>query len=125
MREKKARFPKLFNIEGLSRITTFHEFDRRFTAPFHGFESVQEYWNSSSSLRFLPTISIPTLALSALDDPFLSPSCYPHELARTHQSIHLETPRHGGHVGFWDTLDLGGTWAERRAIEFLEAHSAS
>jgi predicted alpha/beta-fold hydrolase len=125
MREKKARFPKLFNIEGLSRITTFHEFDRRFTAPFHGFESVQEYWNSSSSLRFLPTISIPTLALSALDDPFLSPSCYPHELARTHQSIHLETPRHGGHVGFWDTLDLGGTWVERRAIEFLEAHSAS
>lgn len=125
MREKKARFPTLFNIEGLSGITTFHEFDRRFTAPFHGFESVREYWSSSSSLRFLPAISIPTLALSALDDPFLSTSCYPHDLARTHSWIHLETPRHGGHVGFWDRLDLGGTWAERRAIEFLKGHTGS
>jgi predicted alpha/beta-fold hydrolase len=123
MREKSTRFPTVFNIEGLSRITTFHEFDRRFTAPFHGFKSVQEYWSASSSLRFLPTISIPTLALSALDDPFLSPSCYPYQIARTHPWIHLETPQHGGHVGFWDTPHLGNTWGEVRAIEFLESVS--
>ena len=121
MREKSTRFPTVFNIEGLSRITTFHEFDRRFTALFHGFKSVQEYWSASSSLRFLPTISIPTLALSALDDPFLSPSCYPYQIARTHPWIHLETPQHGGHVGFWDTLHLKNTWGEGRAIEFLES----
>lgn len=123
MREKALRFPSHFDISGLSRISTFHEFDRRFTAPFHGFASVEEYWHSSSSLRYLNTISVPTLAISALDDPFLSPSCFPHEIAREHAYLHLETPKHGGHVGFWDSLKLETTWAERRAIDFALAHS--
>ncbi len=123
MREKKQRFPTLFDIQDLSDISTFHEFDRRFTAPFHGFESVQQYWQSSSSLRYLASISIPTLALSALDDPFLSPSCFPYDLARAHPWLYLETPRHGGHVGFWNTLNLEKTWSEARALEFLRKFS--
>jgi predicted alpha/beta-fold hydrolase len=123
MREKAIRFPAHFDISGLSRISTFHEFDRRFTAPFHGFSSVEEYWHSSSSLRYLTTISVPTLAISALDDPFLSQSCFPHDIARGHDYLHLETPKHGGHVGFWDSLNLETTWAERRAIEFALRHS--
>ena len=125
MREKALRFPSHFDISGLSRISTFHEFDRRFTAPFHGFASVEDYWHSCSSLRYLTTISVPTLAISALDDPFLSQSCFAHDIARQHAYLHLETPKHGGHVGFWDSLNLGTTWAERRAIEFALEHSTS
>lgn len=119
MRAKKERFPDLFDIRDLSRITTFHEFDRRFTAPFHGFASVADYWSSSSSINYLSTISIPTLALSALDDPFLSPSCFPLKVAETHPRLFLETPQHGGHVGFIDSLSLNTTWAEKRILEFL------
>lgn len=120
IREKNDRFPSIFDTQGLARITTFHEFDRRFTAPFHGFRSVQDYWRSSSSLNYLSSISLPTLALSALDDPFLSPSCFPHEIAKAHSFLYLETPKNGGHVGFWETLNLHTTWAETRAITFLK-----
>jgi predicted alpha/beta-fold hydrolase len=119
IRAKSELFPDLFDSKGLSRITTFHEFDRRFTAPFHGFSSVAEYWSSSSSTNYLSTLSIPTLAISALDDPFLSPSCFPHSIAEHHPMLLLETPRHGGHVGFLDSLSLDTTWLERRAVEFL------
>lgn len=119
MRAKKEGFPDLFDLRDLSRITTFHEFDRRFTAPFHGFASVGDYWSSSSSINYLSTISIPTLALSALDDPFLSPSCFPHAVAEKHPLLFLETPRYGGHVGFIDSLSLNTTWAEKRILEFL------
>ena len=122
MRAKKELFPAQFDIRGLSRISTFHEFDRRFTAPFHGFASVADYWSSSSSLHYLSTISIPTLAISALDDPFLSPSCFPHTVAEQHPLLFLETPRHGGHVGFIDSLSLTSTWAEERVLEFLEGN---
>lgn len=123
MREKALRFPSHFDISGLSRISTFHEFDRRFTAPFHGFGSVEEYWHSSSSLRYLSAISVPILAISALDDPFLSQSCFPHDIALEHAYLHLETPKHGGHVGFWDSLNLETTWAERRAVGFALRNS--
>jgi predicted alpha/beta-fold hydrolase len=120
MREKSARFPGIFDISGLDRIKTFREFDARFTAPFHGFSSVEEYWDRSSSRNYLSTISIPTLVLSALDDPFLSESCFPFALAETHSHLFLETPSYGGHVGFLDSLRLSRTWLEERVARFLE-----
>lgn len=119
MREKFSRFPGVFDIAKLSSIKTFREFDERFTAPFHGFSSVEQYWELSSSRAYLPSISIPTLAISALDDPFLSPSCFPFDLARTHQHFVLETPLHGGHVGFLDSLSLKTTWLEKKVVSFL------
>lgn len=124
MRSKSSAYPQHFDIKGLSGIRTFYDFDKRFTAPFHGFSSVEEYWERSSSLRYLSTITIPTLAISALDDPFLSPSCLPHEIARAHPCLYLETPQHGGHVGFIDSLGLEQTWVEERAHAFLE-HTAN
>jgi predicted alpha/beta-fold hydrolase len=117
MREKAARFPDSFDISGLESIRTFYEFDTRFTAPAHGFQSVHHYWESSSGVRFLEGITVPTLILSALDDPFLSPTCYPHSLANSSSRIHLETPEHGGHVGFVDSLSLKTTWLEKRVVE--------
>ena len=125
MRAKKAMFPEAFDITALSGIRAFYEFDRRFTAPFHGFSSVEEYWEKSSSRRYLHSIAIPTLALSAHDDPFLSPSCLPHDIARSHPHLFLETPQHGGHVGFIDSLAMKNTWAERRALEFISRHASA
>lgn len=122
IREKATRFPGLFDTRGLSRITTFYEFDRRFTAPFHGFSSVGEYWHSSSSLRYLHNLRIPTLALTAIDDPFLSSSCIPVEIAKTHEHLHLEVSKHGGHVGFMRSLNLASVWTEERAVHFLDHH---
>jgi len=119
MREKAARFPGHFDITGLDSIRTFQEFDSRFTAPLHGFASVEEYWEQSSSLHFLRSISIPTLLVTAKDDPFLSPACIPYDIALRQEKIFLETPERGGHVGFIDSLRLGTTWLDRRAATFL------
>lgn len=119
MIEKAARFPELFNLSGLSEMRTFREFDARFTAPLHGFDSVDHYWDSCSSKHYLAGISIPTLAVSALDDPFLSPECFPSEEARSSRSLYLETPQHGGHVGFISSLNLRTTWIEERTVQFL------
>jgi predicted alpha/beta-fold hydrolase len=123
IREKSSRFPGIFDTSSLASIKTFREFDERFTAPFHGFSSVDEYWDRSSSRGYLDSITIPTLAISAQDDPFLSPSCFPFEQARTHPHLILEAPAHGGHVGFLDSLSMRTTWLERRVAEFLDTSS--
>jgi predicted alpha/beta-fold hydrolase len=121
IREKASRFPELFDCSDLNKIKTFHEFDRRFTAPMHGFSSVDEYWDTSSSLRYLAGISTPTLLVSALDDPFLAPECFPFAEAKSNPQIILETPRHGGHVGFVDSYGMRTTWIERRVKHYLAA----
>jgi predicted alpha/beta-fold hydrolase len=122
MREKDQRFPDYFDISSLNAIRSFYEFDARFTAPAHGFQSVHHYWESSSGINFLKHITVPTLLVSALDDPFLSPSCYPHALANSSLRIHLETPRHGGHVGFVDSVKFKTTWLEKRVVEWCAGH---
>ena len=120
IREKAERFPGHFDIRGLSRVATFQEFDSRFTAPFHGFSSVEEYWSTCSSLYFLKTINVPTLAMTATDDPFLSPSCIPAAVANAHEHLYVEVCEYGGHVGFINSLNFSSVWSEERTIRFLE-----
>lgn len=117
--EKAKRFPHLFDTRGLEKIRDFREFDTYYTAPMHGFASVDAYWDTSSATHFLSSITIPTLIVSAQDDPFLSPGCYPFAQARAQENLLLETPTHGGHVGFIKSLNLSRTWLDERIADFL------
>jgi len=72
----------------------------------------------SSSLRWLDRIRVPTLLLSAADDPFLPPEVLDEVRAATRENdaLHCEFLEQGGHVGFiagnlpWRPL----YWAEWR-----------
>lgn len=115
-RYKAIQFPhKLAVPERLPR--NFDEFDELFTAPVHGFDSAMDYWTKNSSLQFLDRIRIPTLLVNAVDDTFLSPACYPGEIAEQNEQFYLEMPKWGGHCGFANFSDI--FWSERRAFEFV------
>lgn len=76
-------------------------------------------WTKCSSRQFIPAVTVPTLIVNALDDPFLVGGCYPVQEAAGSRQVHLEMPRSGGHVGFVG-FDRGGAyWSEQRAMEFL------
>ena len=118
--EKKARlFPAEFDLTKFSTIQTLRDFDDTFTGPLHGFADAEEYYRTNSSLQFLSDISIPTLVLNAKNDPFLSPSCYPIELANKLDQVYFEFPRHGGHVGFMSADSNKRLYSETRAVEFI------
>jgi uncharacterized protein len=116
VREKHQRFPTQLDLTGLNRIKNFAEFDNRYTAPLHGFADAKDYWKRSSCRQFLTNINIPTLLITAKNDPILGPECYPYAEAKTNDLFHFETPSQGGHLGF-----AGGKeyWTETRAAEFL------
>ncbi len=119
IRVKKRMFPDLLDLSGLNRIRTFQEFDDRFTAPIHGFRDAADYWKRNSSRQFLPEISLPTLLLSAENDPFLGPDCYPRDEAVASGSFYFEAPKTGGHVGFSPAGRAPEYWSESRALGFL------
>ena len=116
---KMEQMPGLINDDGYGRIRDFKGFDDRYTAPINGFKDAEDYWFKCSSGRFLHAITVPTLLVNALDDPFLAPSCYPVVQAEQSRYVHLEMPRSGGHVGFVQFNADGSYWSENRAIEFL------
>jgi predicted alpha/beta-fold hydrolase len=126
IRIKAALFPKEINIDDLDAVKDFREFDGRYTAPLHGFASAHDYWTRCSCGPVLKNIKIPSLIVSARDDPFLTPECFPETECAQSDYVHLETPRHGGHMGFIEHRADGDYWSERRAVEFLrEAVSLS
>lgn len=119
VRRKERLFPGQLPLDGLDRMRTFREFDDRYTAPLHGFADAADYWARCGSGRFLADIRVPSLLVNATDDPFLAGRCFPREEAAASAWLHLEMPRHGGHVGF---IRRAATyWSETRAVEFLSS----
>ena len=73
MRRKAAAFPADFSVEPLGRIWTIRQFDEAYTAPHHGFRDATDYYHRASAMRVLDRIVVPTLILTAANDPFVPP----------------------------------------------------
>lgn len=119
---KLSQHPDLADRRRIDAARTIYDFDDAVTAPLHGFRSADEYYSRSSALGFLGRIRVPTLLLSAEDDPFL-PAAVLDEVrgaASGNPAITVEFLPAGGHVGF-----VGGQpwrpdyYAERRIGDFL------
>jgi hypothetical protein len=114
---KMKDFPEKMTVSDYNKITSLLEFDNVYTAPAHGFKDAFDYYKKNSSLQFIPKIQIPVLVLNAENDSFLSPECYPTDLASKMKNLFLEMPKYGGHVGFHQTNKL--YYSEKRTMQFL------
>ncbi|WP_256435587.1 hydrolase [Aliikangiella sp. G2MR2-5] len=108
------------SVSEIKSIKSFWQFDQLLTAPVNHFESVDDYYQKSSSRQFLKKIRRPCLIIHAKDDPFMNEKVIPRE-SELSSSITFELSEKGGHVGF-----IEGTWPwkaeyylERRIPEFL------
>lgn len=121
---KLSRYPELFDRRKLERARTVYDFDDVVTGPVHGFADAHDYYERSSSLRFLGDLRVPTLLLSAMDDPFIPSEVLSRaaRVASTNPALTVEFHQSGGHVGF-----VAGSrpwrpfyYAEWRVFRFFE-----
>ena len=101
-----------------AKMLNFRHFDDAFTAPIHGFDSAQDYYQKCSSRQFLRGIDKPTLIIQSEDDPFMSPEILPAENELS-DSVTLEISARGGHVGFIGGRLWPKPWLEGRIHRFL------
>jgi predicted alpha/beta-fold hydrolase len=121
---KLARFPGLYDAAALRRIRTLREFDDLVTAPLHGFRDTDDYWTRAASRPWLRAIRLPTLALSARNDPFVPASALPasEEFA---PAVTFDVAAAGGHAGFVSGAPPGRVdWMPERLLAFLEDSAA-
>lgn len=119
MRRKASLFPGLYDLSGLARVRTLREFDDVITAPYCGFRDAVDYYARSSALRVAREIRVPTLVLTAQDDPFVPFSIFESEAVRSNPRVQLIAPERGGHCAF--VSRFAGEerfWAEARVMEF-------
>jgi len=123
--KKREVYLDLPDASTVRKIGTMVDFDDLITAPLHGFRDAEDYYRRSSSAGFLRNIRVPTLLISAVDDPFLPRETlmFVREAARENPALHIEFLDHGGHAGFvsgrfpWRAV----YYAEHRILEFFQS----
>jgi len=123
LKKKHQQYPTAIDLSLIERTKTLYDFDDNYTGPLHGYKDAHDYYTRCSCEQFIPNITIPTLLINALDDPFLPTACYPHATVEKNKLVEFLTPRHGGHVGFASRKDRY-YWSERLTVLFLNQKSA-
>lgn len=95
------------------------EFDEAITAPRSGFDSAQHYYETCSAAPFVPQINVPTLIMTAADDPLI-PVKILRELDRP-EAVQLHVAESGGHLGYYATsgIDADRWWMDWRVLDWL------
>lgn len=118
---QKARlYPEILDTGKIDATKTWMEFSAAFVAPTLGFNSVESFLRAGSCTQDLAGIRIPTLMVSAQNDPLLTRACFPVKQAEKHPYLLLEMPRQGGHIGFQSRESRQWMWSEHRALRFVQ-----
>jgi predicted alpha/beta-fold hydrolase len=121
MRRKIAAFPDRYSAEPLARIRTVRDFDEQYTAPHFGFKDATEYYYRAAALRVVDRIEVPTLIVTAADDPFVPPQSFADPALTRNRNVTVLLSAHGGHCAFVSAVNGNhdGYWAEWRAVAFI------
>jgi predicted alpha/beta-fold hydrolase len=119
-RRKAELFPHVYSTVGLERIATLRQFDDQITARYSGFTGADDYYYRASSARVASQISVPTLVLHALDDPFIRMLPSTRAVLFSNPRVRLIETTHGGHCAFLaPAAGYDGYWAEKVLLDFL------
>lgn len=124
LRKKSQLYPGKWDVSRLSSIRTMREFDDVYTAPDGGYRDASDYYQKSAAQNWLSAITLPTLIITAQDDPFIPFDIFTEPSLHSNPWIQLMAPPHGGHCGFFQRSHPHEDpfWAENRIIDFIRLH---
>lgn len=113
LHQKRELYPDIPTFSG----STLYEFDDQVTAPLHGFDDADDYYQSCSAQRFVEYVRKPTLLIHSRSDPICPFDMVPFQKIESNASLHHIITEDGGHVGFW-SKPRG--WLNRTIVNFFE-----
>ncbi len=120
-RRKVRLFPHLYSRD-VGPIRSLREFDDKIVARYCNFRNSDDYYYRAAAARVVDRISVPTLILRALDDPFIRFTTETHAALLANPQIRLIETQYGGHCAY--LADGSGEsihWAEDTVIRYLTA----
>ncbi len=118
--ERKSRLaPHLYRSDGLHAVKTIWQFDDRYTAPLFGFGTAANYYATQSATNYLDAICVPTLVITAEDDPLVPFEIFRHQAFQQNPSLRLMATKYGGHLGFLSRYQPR-FWIDSFALNWVE-----
>ncbi|XP_075431295.1 monoacylglycerol lipase ABHD2 [Ascaphus truei] len=114
------------DISRLYTATSLMQIDDTVMRKFHGYQSLQEYYEAESCIRYLHNIRVPLILVNAVDDPLVHDSLLsiPKTLAGNKENVMVVLPLHGGHLGFFEGAVLFPeplTWMDKLLVQYSNA----
>jgi predicted alpha/beta-fold hydrolase len=126
-RHKVRLFPRAFDPNRATGITSLRDFDDRITALYSGFTSAEDYYFRAAASRVIDRIAVPALIIQSLDDPFVTITSETLAAIASNPNITLLQTDHGGHCAFLAPPQHArgddGYWAEATLGRFLLTHA--
>jgi len=114
-------------ISGDNYPKNMHDFDNQFTAPLLGYESAEDFYSQCSPTEFVTEIDVPTLIVTAKDDPLVPVDTYSELMEKIgdHNKVTMHLTQHGGHLGFISapSSDPDPRWSDWRIIDWMLSDS--
>lgn len=124
IRTRHRQAPEMYPVEDLKKVRTVYDFDDYYTARLFGFGTADNYYRTQSSNQYLEKIRVPTLVITAKDDPLVPFSVYDHPAFRENPCLKLIAADHGGHLGFI-ARRRPRFWLDGVVLEWLDQFTGS
>ncbi|XP_041444165.1 monoacylglycerol lipase ABHD2 isoform X2 [Xenopus laevis] len=114
------------DLSRLYTATSLMQIDDVVMRKFHGYKTVQEYYEAESCIRYLHNIHVPLMLVNSVDDPLVHDSLLtiPKTLAEKKENVLVVLPLHGGHLGFFEGAVLFPeplTWMDKLIVQYSNA----
>lgn len=116
IKEKHQKMPDY----PVKKIKNLMDYDKYYIVPyFKEFKDLDDYYEKSSSLKYIGNITIPVYTIISQDDPFLTKNTInlTYEAAIISKSFVMEKTNYGGHCGF--LTGLSDNYYEDRIVNFI------
>ena len=127
VRRRIDLYPKIYRDARLSVIRSLRNFDQEIVARYGGFRDADDYYCSVASSHYAGALSVPTLIIHSVDDPFIRMLSSTREALFANPHVTFLETQHGGHCAFLASAAGAtddGRWAERTLIGFLARPAA-
>ena len=114
LEQKRVAYPDLPTFSG----KTIYQFDDQVTAPIHGFNSADHYYDTCSSKRFLADVKKPLLLVHSKEDTLCPLEFAPFNDIKENPFISTIFTQKGGHVGFISTPP---NWLNETILSWLQS----
>lgn len=111
---KRVYFPELPTFNG----HTIYDFDDQVTAPIHGFDNAEHYYETCSSKQFIKDVKKPLLIIHSKEDTLCPLQYAPFADIKNSTCIETIFTEKGGHVGF---ISNPRNWLNESIISWLQS----
>ncbi len=112
--QKRTIYPDLPTFDG----KTIYQFDDQVTAPIHGFDGADHYYDTCSSKRFLEDVKKPLLLIHSKEDTLCPLEFAPFNVIEESPFISTIFTKKGGHVGF---ISSPPNWLNETILSWLQS----